>query len=73
MLLDTIQMYPKNLKILELKPDFYPLGSVPMKYNKINDELATLPGFSNTPSTPTKSCVTRFLTSLHLNSVHYLI
>lgn len=46
--LDVVRHYTNvSLKNFGVETGFYPLGSCTMKYNpKINDELATLPGFS---------------------------
>src|SRR5690554_4165021 len=48
--LDVVRHYTNvSLKNFGVETGFYPLGSCTMKYNpKINDELATLPGFANT-------------------------
>ncbi len=47
--LDVVRHYTNvSQKNFGVENGFYPLGSCTMKYNpKINDELATLPGFSN--------------------------
>ncbi|WP_025724582.1 aminomethyl-transferring glycine dehydrogenase subunit GcvPB [Acholeplasma granularum] len=47
--LDLVRHYTNvSLKNFGVETGFYPLGSCTMKYNpKINDELATLPGFAN--------------------------
>src|SRR5690554_3356233 len=47
--LDVVRHYTNvSLKNFGVETGFYPLGSCTMKYNpKINDELATLPGFVN--------------------------
>ncbi|MFP4177781.1 MAG: aminomethyl-transferring glycine dehydrogenase subunit GcvPB, partial [Acholeplasmataceae bacterium] len=46
---DVVRHYTNvSAKNFGIETGFYPLGSCTMKYNpKINDELATLPGFSN--------------------------
>ncbi len=46
---DVVRHYTNvSAKNFGVETGFYPLGSCTMKYNpKINDELATLPGFSN--------------------------
>jgi glycine dehydrogenase subunit 2 len=46
--LDVVRHYTNvSLKNFGVETGFYPLGSCTMKYNpKINDELATLPGFA---------------------------
>lgn len=48
--LDVVRHYTNvSLKNFGVENGIYPLGSCTMKYNpKINDELATLPGFANT-------------------------
>lgn len=56
--LDVIRHYTNvSQKNFGIENGFYPLGSCTMKYNpKINDELATLPGFANIhPLQPTTS------------------
>ena len=47
--LDVVRHYTNvSQKNFGVENGFYPLGSCTMKYNpKINDELATLPGFAN--------------------------
>ena len=46
---DVVRHYTNvSQKNFGVETGFYPLGSCTMKYNpKINDELATLPGFAN--------------------------
>ncbi len=56
--LDVVRHYTNvSQKNFGIENGFYPLGSCTMKYNpKINDELATLPGFANIhPLQPTSS------------------
>ena len=55
---DVVRHYTNvSQKNFGVETGFYPLGSCTMKYNpKINDELATLPGFANIhPLQPTKT------------------
>src|SRR5690554_4524748 len=56
--LDVVRHYTNvSAKNFGVETGFYPLGSCTMKYNpKINDQLATLPGFSAMhPLTPAKN------------------